>query len=569
MKRSINFIFFLVFGSMSIVSAVVAQTSKEGSVKDQEFVISKDRVLSLPKQNRAFEKLPVLPQPKGMGDINFDVRPFFIAVPASLIKPNPELKSWEAPELTMYPGALTLGYGSFLSPLVDARYMSTTSDTWQYASKFHHQSFGKGPVRWMDDESKESHTELSGDGSYFLEKAELYSSLSIRRDAYRYYGENLNFVIPPNVDFSGPIFDPNQQLQGNLKLGIRDVQKVGRFGYEGFLVLNGFKDSFLARERELGFQGTASFNPNKEMHGNLAVMYYTTDTKDREYDLNRNFLSIRSQGNFSFGEVKLTAGLVLVAENDSLENPKSGIRMFPVIKSSYQLGRDFTVSASISGDVQRNTYRSFVQENPFLGPSKQLLNTITPLAIAAGVEGSFSDKVIYRGGVDLRRQNNLHFFVNSYADTSRFELVYDPKVTVFQVHSSIEISLTEKYSLQARVEYFHYNLTSQEVAWHKPTWILQMNQRFTPYEKLNFQANLQALGSLQARGFEKINTIPNAMDVFKLPIVLDLHAYLDYDVSSRLTVFAEGNNLLNRNNNRWMNYPVRGIQGIGGIRYKF
>ncbi|NDE62051.1 MAG: hypothetical protein EB038_07605, partial [Cyclobacteriaceae bacterium] len=478
------------------------------------------------------------------------VRPFFIAVPASLIRPNPELKSWEAPELTLYPGALTLGYGNFLSPLVDARYMSTTSDPWQFASKFHHQSFGKGPVPWMEEESKESHTELSGDGSYFLEKAELYSSLSIRRDAYRYYGENLNFVIPPNVDFAGPLLDPNQQLQGNIKLGIRDVEKVGRFGYEGFLVLNGFKDSFLAREGELGFQGTASFRPSKEVQGNLAVVYYTTDTKDREYDLNRNFLSIRPQGNFSLGNVKLTAGLVLVEENDSLEKPKSGIRIFPVIKSSYQLGRDFTVSASISGDVQRNTYRSFVQENPFLGPSKQLLNTVTPLSIASGVEGSFSDKVIYRGGFDLRRQNNLHFFVNSYADTSRFELVYDPKVTVLQLHSSIEISLTEKYSLQTRVDYFHYNLTFQEVAWHRPTWILQINQRLTPIKKLSAQANLQAMGGLQARGFGTINTIPATIDVIKLPIVLDLHAYLDFDVSSRITVFAEGNNLLNRNNNR-------------------
>jgi len=243
--------------------------------------------------------------------------------------------------------------------------------------------------------------------------------------------------------------------------------------------------------------------------------------------------------------------------------------MFPVIKSSYQLGNDFTVSASIFGDVQRNTYRSFVQENPFLGPSKQLLNTVTPLAFAAGVEGLISDKVIYRGGLDLRRQNNLHFFVNSYADTSRFELVYDPKVTVVQLQSSIEISLSEKYSLQAKVDYFHYNLTSQEVAWHRPTWILHMNQRFTPFEKLSVQANLQAMGGLQARGFETINTIPDTLDVIKLPIVLDLYTYLDYDVSSRLTVFAEGNNLLNRKNNRWMNYPVRGIQGIGGIRYKF
>ena len=568
MQRIVKLLTFLGLFCVGI-GALQAQTSQNGAVQDQEFIIQKDRVIRLPKKLRSLEKAPSLPQPKALGPLSFQVAPFFLTIPAAEITSEPAEKEWEVPNLETYPGLVRVGYGNFLSPLIEGRYQSTQSEDWQYATRVFHQSFGKGPVTWMEEESKESHTELAGQGSYFFSTSELYSSLSLRRDAYRYYGEDLGFVIPPNVDFGGPVFDPNTQIQGNFKLGIRDSEKVGLIGYEGALLLNGFKDSFAAREQELGFEGKGIYRPSKDLSGTVALTYFTTDTQDRGYDLNRNYLSLRPEGNYQWGDFNFTAGFVLVSENDSLEASKPGIRLFPLIKSTYQIGENLSVNAAITGDVQRNTYRSFVQENPFLGPSEKLLNTVTKLSFSAGVEGLVSDKLVYRAGIDLRRQANLHFFVNSYADTSRFELVYDQEATVFQFNSSVELSLSEKYTLTSQVDFFHYNLSNQQVAWHRPTWILQMNQRYAPFKKLNLQANLQVMGGLQARGFGVIETKPVKAEVVKLPALVDLQFNLDFAVTSRLAVFATGSNLLNRRNSRWMNYPVRGIQGVGGLSFKF
>ena len=568
MKRMFKLLTFLGVFCLGIGS-LYAQTSQNGAVQDQVFVIQKDRVIRLPKKLRGLEKAPALPKPKTLGSLEFPVAPFFLTIPAAELSAEPAQKEFEVSKLDTYPGLVRIGYGNFLSPLLEGRYQSAQSEEWQYAAKFYHQSFGKGPVSWMEEESKESHTELAGQGSYFLPSSELYSSLSLKRDAYRYYGEDLGFVIPPNVDFGGPVFDPNTQIQGNFKLGIRDVEKVGRLGYEAALVLNGFKDSFAAREQELGFQGTGSYRPSEDLSGTVAISYFTTDTQDRDYDLNRNFLSLRPEGTYRWGDFDFTAGFVFVAENDSVEASKPGIRLFPVIKTSYQIGENLSINASITGDVQRNTYRSFVQENPFLGPSEQLLNTVTKLSFSAGVEGLISDKLVYRAGVDLRRQSNLYFFVNSYADTSRFELVYDQEATVFQFNSSAELSLTEKYTLTTQVDFFHYNLSNQQVAWHRPNWALQMNHRYVPFNKLTLQANLQVMGGLQARGLGAIDTNPVKKEVVKLPALVDLQFNLNYAVSSRLAVFATGSNLLNRSNTRWMNYPVRGIQGVGGLSFKF
>ena len=561
------FLFPVLFcGSLSFSAA---QTSARGGLQDQVFVIQKDREIRLPKQIRSFEKMPALPQPKALGTLSFPVMPFFLPVPASEIQAKPATKEWNVPKLDLYPGWVRVGYGNFLSPLIEGRYLSTQSADLQYATKFHHQSFGKGPVSWMEEESKESHTELAGDVSYFLDESELYSSLNLKRDAYTFYGRDLGFVIPPNWDFASPYLVQNKQLHGDFNLGIRDLDKVGRIGYAGEVVLAGFRDSYAVREQELGFVGEGEFRPSKEITSNLGLSYFTTATEDLRYDLNRNYFSLRPEGQYTFGDFQFRAGVILVSENDSVAERKPGIRLFPVLKTTYQVSEKLQVNAAISGDVQRNTYRSFVQENPFLGPSDQLLNTVTKLSFAAGVEGIVSDKLVYRAGIELRRQSNLHFFVNSYADTSRFELVYDQEATVFQFNSSVELSLTEKYTLGTQFDFFKYTLSNQQVAWHRPTWILQMNQRYAPFKKLSLQANLQVMGGLQARGLGAIDTNPVKKEVVKLPAVVDLQFKADYAVNPRLSIIAEGNNLLNRSNTRWLNYPVRGIQGVGGMSFKF
>ena len=561
------FLFPVLFcGSLSFSAA---QTSARGGLQDQVFVIQKDREIRLPKQIRSFEKMPALPQPKALGTLSFPVMPFFLPVPASEIQAKPATKEWNVPKLDLYPGWVRVGYGNFLSPLIEGRYLSTQSADLQYATKFHHQSFGKGPVSWMEEESKESHTELAGDVSYFLDESELYSSLNLKRDAYTFYGRDLGFVIPPNWDFASPYLVQNKQLHGDFNLGIRDLDKVGRIGYAGEVVLAGFRDSYAVREQELGFVGEGEFRPSKEITANLGLSYFTTATEDLRYDLNRNYFSLRPEGQYTFGDFQFRAGVILVSENDSVAERKPGIRLFPVLKTTYQVSEKLQVNAAISGDVQRNTYRSFVQENPFLGPSDQLLNTVTKLSFAAGVEGIVSDKLVYRAGIELRRQSNLHFFVNSYADTSRFELVYDQKATVFQFNSRVELSISEKYTLGTQFDFFQYNLSNQQVAWHRPTWILQMNQRYAPIKKLSLQANLQVMGGLQARELGAIDTNPVKAEVVKLPALVDLQFKTDYAVSSRLSIFAEGNNLLNKRNIRWMNYPVRGIQGLGGLSFKF
>ena len=553
-------------------SLVLAQTEKRGEVNDQEFVIRKDRVLTVPTQPRSFERMPALPQPSGLGDFKYAVTPFFLNLPALNLQPTALQKDYRQPKVDLYSGYIRAGYGNFASPLLEGRYMSTTADPLNYALKFKHQSFGKGPV--AEDQSAESHTVFGADGSYFTDLFEIFGGLGWGQHKYSFYGVDPMLFENPDVPFN---FSSNVQNNVQVKVGIRDIEKTGPISYEGQLSFRNFKDSYAAKENEVGIQAGGRFRTESDWSGKLDLAYFHTNPNDVNYQENRNYFSLRPRVSYNYEAFQFTAGVNLVSENDSLTDKSSDFHVFPVLQASYQFADAFGFYAEFSGDVNRNTYFSFVNENPFLGPSDQLLNTVNNYKIEGGIEGQFQEAFHYRAGINVSRFNQMHFFVNSVADSSRFEIVYDDKSTVANINAELGFKFNDMYSLGSRLDLYQYELNMQAEAWHRPIWELRINNQFTPFEKLLVQANLNFMGGVKGRGalimpdLGEIGGImvPENYEVVNLKTIADLQLKADYKITDRISVFAEGNNILNGNNTRWLNYPVRGIQLLGGASFKF
>lgn len=555
-------IFFaaLILGAPGIA---LAQIQNRGEVQDQEFVIRKDRVLTLPNQPRVYEKLPVLPQPKGLSDFNYTVNFYELDLPPVQLKAEPLQKTYRRDIADRYPGFLKAGYGNFASPLLEARLMATEVYDWNYSFNLKHQSFGKGPI--LGEESKESHTNLGGNASYFLDQIEVFGGLEWAQDSYSFYGIDTSVINDPNLEFTG--------IQGNvfqtirLHAGIRDIEKVGPISYQGKVHFQNFQDSYLAKETEIALQGEAVFRPSDDWTGSVNLSFFNTNPEDRDYDVSRNYFAIRPRVVYRLDAFQFTAGLNLISENDSVPGKSSDFRIFPMLKASYQFADEFGFFGEFSGDVIRNTYYSFAMENPFIGPSAQLLNTINNYKVAGGIEGTVENTVDYRAGIDVSRFNQMHFFVNSGADTSRFELVYDDRVTVFNINAELGVRVNEFYRLSSRLDLFQYDMNLQEEAWHRPTWQVGINNQLLPLDGLLIQANLNFMGGIKARTITSNPEVPFSSE--KLKTIADLQLKADYQITEKIGVFVEGNNLLNGQNVRWLNYPVRGVQLIGGAWLKF
>jgi len=572
MKKLAKTILFT--GIIGLTSGLVmAQTQQRGAVTDQEFVIRKDRVLTVPVQPRMYEKLPVLPKPTGMNEYKYLVTSYPLNLKPLDLKAEPSQKVYTPERMELYPGYVRAGYGNFASPLLEARYMGIDIADFNYSLQLNHQSFGKGPV--LAEESKESHTNLGFDGSYFTDLFEVFGGINWNQDSYQFYGLDPRYTLDDNGAFKG--FDSNVLQAVEVKAGIRELEKVGPFSYEGQLSFRNFTDSYLVKENQIGVEASGTFRPTDDWAGKVGFSYFSTSPEDVNYSLKRTYFAVRPTISYKYEAFNFTAGVNLVSENDSLENKASDFHVFPVLKANYQFAEEFGFFAEFSGDVKRNTYYSFVNENPYLGPSEQLLNTVQNYKVEGGIEGQFNSAFSYRGAINMSRYNQLHFFVNNYTsnlvttDSARFSLVYDDKTTVYNINAELGYKFSDMYSLNSRLDLYQYNLSTQAEAWNKPVWELSINNQVTPLERLIVQANLNLMGGIKARGRDLSDIVgyEGPYDVVNLKTIADLQLKADYGITNRISIFAEGNNILNGKNMRWLNYPVRGIQFIGGASFKF
>lgn len=557
MYKGLFFIGILVLGQTSLVQAQDAQTRERGEIKDAEFLIRKDRVLTLPKQPRVFEKTPVLPSNQSKGDYSYEVKDFFLELTPVATDTPPFQKPFPSTRNPLFHSYARLGYGNYQSPLAELYINSIESDFLNYGFSLKHRGYYQGPVDGKN--SAEDHTNVRFDGSYFQEDIEFFGKLGYDRDKYHFYG----YTTQPGLEI---IPDDISQIFHTLygSGGFRRIDREKTFNYEASLSLRLFNDNYLAREHELGVKADFGIrSDNGNLRGGIQTRAYISSPSDSTYsDINRNYVKLHPFVEYGQDQFTVRAGANVVVENDQVLNKTSNFHIFPSLKASYFLSESFGIYADYEGDVIRKTYYDFVMENPFLGPSEQLRNTIQNFQIDAGVKGSVNDEINYKAGVKFGEYANMHFFGNHATDSSKFQLVYDENTQVLNYHVSVGYKYENWYKLQASANYYHYQLSDLGSPWHRPEWEIGLDNSFMPDDNWLITANANLLGGIQAINFQS--------DRFTtLKAIIDLSVRADYSITSRFSVFVEGNNLLNQKYERFWNYRVRGIQGMGGLSFKF
>ncbi|AFL85541.1 hypothetical protein Belba_3024 [Belliella baltica DSM 15883] len=550
----------LIFRYLSILTCfglgVEAFGQQRGEVQNQEFVIRKDRVLTVPTQPRNFERIPVLPTPKSTANFNYLVKPFFLSLPPLEIAPEASQKQFTRNREELYPGFVRLGFGNYTSPLIEARYNLWEDGDYNIGAKVKHEGFYTGPVG--ADNSAETHTSVGLDGTLFKDYFELYGHVDYSRDMYNFYGYDPENILLEDFVTSQNIFNTFK-----MKAGISNLEKMSDLNYDANLNVRLFGDSFMAVENEIALKGKVDFWFNEKLRAAVDANLSLTTPADEFYrDINRNYFKLNPFVEYRKEGLGVKAGANIIFENDITTNKKSDFHVYPDIQASYMLDDAFGIYAGFEGDVLRKTYYDFVMENQLLGPSDQLLNTIQNFIASVGIKGTVNGEFTYEAGVNVGKFANMYFFNNSLTDSLKFNLIYDTDTRLINYTAKAAWEYQDWYKLNASINYYQYTLNDLAAAFHRPEWELNLGNIFKPTEKLLIHANLNAMGGIIA-----FNQGLDTSEV--LPTILDLHLKVDYKITDQFSVFAVGNNLLNQKNQRFLNYPVRGIQGIGGLTFKF
>ena len=116
--------------------------------------------------------------------------------------------------------------------------------------------------------------------------------------------------------------------------------------------------------------------------------------------------------------------------------------------------------------------------------------------------------------------------------------------------------------MHARGTFYGYDTDVLAEAWHKPTFTMEIGSKFNIYEKVLLSPSFNILS-----GIEGLNLQSGSQTSLDPVLLLNLQA--KYVLSERAGIYANFNNLIGENYQRYLNYPGRGLQVNVGFSYSF
>lgn len=549
MKNLLRSILIVFIGtSMSFAQ----QEWESGEIKDVQIEIVKDRQIILPQANRLFEKIPPRPVEPSKQSLEYNFKAFSFNTPELNPVLRPLRLKQEDPTQT-YRGYISAGYGNYSTPYLDAFITSKQDKNKLVGAHAFYNKSGKGPV-----DGKNSAGGASGISAFaqtFSKEISFNGNIGYQNRSTHFYG------YPEGATVNRDTLEQSYSLF-NLGVAIGNARKKD-FAYQLGGNFSHLKDKFSAAETSVDFDFKGSYRLSDTRSFEIKANFATLNRKDAGVEAKgRNLL--QASGNYSFYPVenlKLEVGAIVAFENDTLDS--KSFHLYPEVRATYPINEFIDFVGSLSGGMEKVSLQSLANENLWLAPAVALSHSNKIFELQAGVRAKLGSKVLAGAGISFAAIKNMYFFVNDTTDASKFLVVYDREATErTNLYASLLYTHSDNVRVSLQGDYFGYNTDEQPEAWHKPGYRVTFGASYNLFKKLIFNLDMIAQGN--AKAFD-----PETFETKKLDSAFDLNFRAEYLVSDRFSVFAELNNIMGNNYPVFLNYPVRGFQGMGGLTWKF
>ncbi|MCA0132850.1 TonB-dependent receptor [Winogradskyella alexanderae] len=276
-------------------------------------------------------------------------------------------------------------------------------------------------------------------------------------------------------------------------------------------------------------------------------------------------------------DLTVDLGLRLVYLNDN-EFDDNKFFIYPNIEASYRLVDEILIAyGGITGGLIQNSYQEFSNQNPFVSPTLFISPTDQRYSGFLGLKGKLSNNVSYNIKGNYYAEENKPLFKANDAQTfatrdyqygNSFSVVYDD-VTTFSIAGELNIDVNRNFTLGIKGEYFNYSLDNQQEAWNLPDITGSIFMDFQISEKWYAGASAFYVGERK----DQLLLVGTLIFPDPTPVTLDSYfdanAHVGYKINDQLSVFAKVNNITNQDYQRFLNFPVQGIQALAGATYQF
>ncbi len=477
-------------------------------------------------------------------------------------------------EETIYPTSFVkLGYGNINTPLGEIYLNNKQSKQYSYGVNYRFLQSNSSLHNSFADFT--NHT-FKGYASTYTEIGELGMDINYRNNKYNYYGydtsnreaeKHLGRVIN-NLDARAYF---NSTAISDKKLKHRTQFNYYNFG------IDKMKESQYAISSKL-YGSIPNFSDLKKvlLSGTIGVDYniFKNDTLQA---IKRLFIQIDPRMEFEYEGMQMTVGFNTTLFFNGTDSAIPFVN--PVIRASYPIIENVAnLYAGIDGRYHKQSLRSVMLSNPFVSRFDMInmyenakayigLNAKLGQTADASFELNYSDVTNMPLFISINNPGNLP---TEYDSLNSFTVKYR-QVNVLRFTGAFNYSFSEIVRVGFIGNFYDYSVSGEPEAWQLPNSDARLSMRFNIKDKIYPHFDLMAMGVQKQRsGVNDRNSLGQiGYTTNNLKAFYDISAGIDFRFKKKLSAFIQANNLINNRYQRWYNYPVYGINIVGGITMIF
>ena len=475
------------------------------------------------------------------------------------VEPITAARMVKMPLERLYKSQLTLGFGNYLTPLAELNINQLRSRNGTFGVHLKHHSMS-GKVKLENDmKAPAGFNENQFDlyGSRFLKNAVFDYKAEAAYNSYVHYGVDPGLdTVLKREDAVEPYFTAGAALglhsmhadsfHVNYKTSLEYAYFTHRFDQTEHGVRLSF--DFNKKMRVLDIAGEAGTEylghyPDWDtLVGNLTTFW-----------LNPSIAKGTAQWRF-------TAGVNIFGE---VRNEVFTPHFYPRASFQFRMVEEVIIPYfGVDGYLETNSYRSIVEENPYIVPTLAVSPTNHKLIGYFGLKGRISKAVSYNLKGSYSIIDDLYFYVNDFSNPlmNQFTVVYDD-VTLGHLLGEIIIRPNDSWKVMLKGNYYSYiTMVREEHPWNKPQFDASLELRYNMRDKIILDAGFNTIGS---RYYE--NYIPDVDAT--LPLTFDANLGLEYRYSKLLSFWVRFNNLAAQTYYLYPNYPSYRFRVMVGFNY--
>lgn len=488
----------------------------------------------------------------------------------------------KTPQEKLYKNFASLGIGNYGTINGELFVTENVGDNGYVGGMFRHFS-SNGGIKNVELEDGFSNSSL--DLSYGTRTQALSWNLDAgyQNQTYHWYGLPENFgdnLTPELRDELIDGIDPKHSYH-NAYVGTKLAFNESIFK-ELSVKFNRFWDSYDAAENRFIAKPKVNFDINDtNISATFIVDYVGGEFKELLFDqpmkygytnigVHPSIKWVRDDWSADFGAAAFYS---MATEGDG----DSKFFIYPQVTASYKVVGDLMIFyAGAEGTLQQNSYRDFTNDNPFLSPIMAVAPTDQQYDIFAGLKGKLANSISYNLRASyLNERGKALFKANDYDTASiedydygnSFGVVYDDVRTI-SFFAELKADFSKDVAFGVNGTFATYNTNDQQEAWNLPQIRLSSSLDVNITKKWYAGAQVFFVGERKDAQVDLFDPIVED-GIRTLKSYFDANFHLGYKHNDRLTGFLKLNNIANQQYQKWLNYPVQGIQVMLGASYKF